>query len=156
MIGLIWGMTPTVGVQVFGVFLTWIIARRLFRWDFGMVIAMLWTSVTNVLTAIPFYYTFFVTGQVLLGHWSGLPGYPTFAERWREAVTPDLDWLGQIEAWAKVIVAEWGLTMMIGSMPFAILGAWIGYNLTYRFVVRYRQARADRLARRRVHRGGRV
>jgi len=154
MIGLIWGLTPTVGIQVLGVFLTWIVARRLLRYDFGLLIAMVWTSVTNVLTAIPFYYAFFVTGQILLGHWSGLPGYNRFAERWREAVTPDLHWLGQIEAWAKVIVADWGFTMLIGSLPFAIVGAWVGYSLTYRFVLRYRHARAERMARRRARRSG--
>ena len=152
MFGLIWGLTPTVGIQVLGVFLTWIVARRLLRYDFSLLISRVCTSVTNVLTAIPFYYAFFVTGQILLGHWSGLPGYPTFAIRWREAVTPDLDWLGQIEAWAQVIVADWGFTMLIGSLPFAIISAWVGYGLTYRFVVRYRQARAERMARRRMRR----
>jgi len=148
-VGLLWGLTPTIGIQVFGVFLTWFVAKRFCRYDFSMLIAMVWTSVTNVLTAIPIYYVFFITGQALLGHWSGLPGYADFREQWRDAIGPDLGWFQQIEAWAKLIVADWGLTMLVGSLPFALGGAWIGYRLTYRFVVRYRQARAERMARRR-------
>jgi uncharacterized protein (DUF2062 family) len=150
LIGLVWGLTPTVGIQVAGVFVSWIVARRLFRWDFSMLIAMAWTGITNVVTAIPIYYCFYVSGEIMLGHWRGLPGYQDFRLQWREAISPDLGWLGQIEAWAKLIFADWGLTMLVGSMPYAIVGSWLGYHLTYRFVVRYRQARADRIARRRV------
>lgn len=150
LIGLVWGLTPTVGIQVAGVFVSWIVARRLFRWDFSMLIAMAWTGITNVVTAIPIYYCFYVSGEIMLGHWRGLPGYRDFRLQWREAISPDLGWLGQIEAWAKLIFADWGLTMLVGSMPYAIVGSWLGYHLTYRFVVRYRQARADRIARRRV------
>ena len=38
--GLLWGLTPTIGIQVFGVFLTWFVARRICRYDFSMLIAM--------------------------------------------------------------------------------------------------------------------
>jgi uncharacterized protein (DUF2062 family) len=153
-IGLIWGLTPTVGIQVLGVFVTWIVARRLFRYEFGMLIAMVWTSVTNVVTAIPIYYVFFITGQLMLGKWSGLPGYDDFRLQWHQAVSPDLDWLGRIEASAKLVVADWGLTLLIGSLPFTVIGSWLGYRLTYRFVVRYRRARAERIARRRLRHSG--
>lgn len=150
LIGMIWGLTPTVGIQVVGVFATWIAARRLFKWDFSLLIGTAWTGITNVLTAIPIYYTFFVTGQMMLGRWSGLPGYRDFRLQWHEAATPDLDLIGQIEAWAKLIVADWGLTMLIGSLPYTIVFGILGYILTYRFVVRYRKARAERMARRRM------
>ena len=154
LIGLVWGLTPTVGIQVPGVILTWFLARRMVKWDFGMLIAIAWTGITNVITAIPIYYTFFITGQIMLGEWSGLPTYRDFRAEWHAALSPDLDWIGQAIAGAKLIFADWGLTMMVGSLPFAIGFGWIGYQLTYRFVVRYRQARAERIARRRLRHSG--
>jgi uncharacterized protein len=153
-VGLFWGLSPTVGIQVLGVFLTWLVARRLFRREFGLLIAIVWTSVSNVATAIPLFYTYFITGRMLLGQWEGLPGYRTFASRWGEAASPELAWFDQLGDWFSLVVAEWGLTMLVGSAPFAFLGAWVGYRLTYRFILRYRRARADRIARRRALQGG--
>ena len=152
-VGLLWGLSPTVGIQVLAVFLTWIAARRLFRWDFGLLIAIVWTAVSNVVTAIPLFYTYFITGRLFLGQWDGLPGYPTFAARWHEAASPEFDWFEQLGEWFQLVVVEWGFTMLLGSAPFALLGAWIGYRVTYRFIVRYRRARADRIARRRAQQG---
>lgn len=149
-VGLFWGLSPTVGIQVLAVFLVWIVARRMFRWDFGLLIAIVWTSVSNVLTAIPLFYSYFITGRLLLGQWDGLPGYRTFSVRWYEAASPELNWFEQLEEWFRLVVVEWGVTMLVGSAPFAILGAWIGYRLTYRFIVRYRRVRAERIARRRA------
>jgi uncharacterized protein (DUF2062 family) len=154
MIGMFWGLTPTIGVQVVGVFVTWILARRLFRWDFSFLIGTFWTGITNVLTAIPIYYSFFVVGQIMLGHWDGLPGYSDFRAQWHVAVSPDLDLIDQTIAATKLIFGDWGLTIMLGSLPFSIFGGWLGYHLTYRFVVRYRRARAERIARRGLRKFG--
>jgi uncharacterized protein len=153
-VGLIWGLTPTVGVQVPGVILTWIVARRVFKWDFSMLLAVAWTGITNFITAIPIYYAFFIAGQIMLGHWTGLPTYHSFRAQWHEVVSPDLDWGHQVIAAAKLIFADWGLTILVGSLPFALGFGWLGYHLTYRFVVRYRRARAERMARRRLRHSG--
>ena len=150
--GLFWGLTPT--IQLLAVVLTWIVARRLFRWDFSMLLAIAWTGVTNILTAAPIYYTFFVTGQLMRGEWSGLPTYRDFLSQWHAVVSPDLDWIQQAIAAAKLVLADWGLTVLLGSLPFSIVCGWIGYHLTYRFVVRYRRARAERIARRRLRHSG--
>ena len=67
LIGLVWGLTPTVGIQIIGVSLTWLVARRLFGWNFNYLIALAWTVVTNPLTLLPLYYVFYVTGELMLG-----------------------------------------------------------------------------------------
>jgi len=149
---LFWGLCPT--VQLGAVVLTWIVARRWFKWDFSMLLAIAWTGVTNVLTAAPIYYTFYVTGQLMLGQWHGLPTYRDFLAQWHAAVSPDLDWVQQAIEAAKLVFADWGLTVLLGSLPFSIVCGWIGYHLTYRFVVRYRRARAERIARRRLRHSG--
>ena len=53
MVGMVWAMTPTVGLQMPLVFVTWLVARRLFRWDFSVVIGMVWTWTTNLVTLVP-------------------------------------------------------------------------------------------------------
>ncbi len=151
-VGLFWGLTPT--IQLLAVVLTWIVARRVFRWEFSMLLAIAWTGVTNILTALPIYYTFFVTGQLMLGRWSGLPLYRDFRAQWHAAVSPDLDWIQQAVAAVKLILGNWGLTILLGSLPFSIVFGWIGYHLTYRFVVRYRRTRAERIAKRRLRQSG--
>ncbi len=67
MVGLVWAMTPTVGIQMLAVLLTWLIARKLFKWDFSVFIGMAWTWSTNFVTAGPVYYLFYLTGQLMLG-----------------------------------------------------------------------------------------
>ena len=61
LVGLIWAMTPLIGVQMYLVFMTWLIAKKFFKWDFNLPIALAWTCVTNVFTLAPTYYLFFVT-----------------------------------------------------------------------------------------------
>ena len=84
MIGMTWALTPTVGLQMYGVFVTWLVARRLFNWDFNLVIGAGWTWTTNVLTMLPCYYAFYVTGQLILGTVVGV-----IAGRAFSALTPD-------------------------------------------------------------------
>jgi hypothetical protein len=55
MVGMAWAMTPLVGIQMYLVFMTWLIARRLFRWNFSLIIGLAWTWTTNVITLFPIY-----------------------------------------------------------------------------------------------------
>ena len=53
-VGLFWALTPTVGVQMAMVLLSWIVLRRINpRWDFNVIHAMDWTWVTNFATVLP-------------------------------------------------------------------------------------------------------
>ena len=75
LVGLGWAFTPSVGFQMPVVLGTWLIARRVFKWDFSLLQSLAWTWTTNAFTALPCYYIFFLTGQVMLGRWSDLSGY---------------------------------------------------------------------------------
>ena len=91
---MIWGLTPTVGIQVIGVSLTWFVGRRAFNWDFNYLIALTWTIVTNPLTFLPLYYVFYVTGKFMLGGGgdNGLTGYQAFVGVWDQTFEPDTGW----------------------------------------------------------------
>jgi hypothetical protein len=150
MVGLAWGMTPTVGVQMGLCFLTWLVAKRWFNWDFSFVIAMAWTWTTNVLTMFPTYYLFFVTGQFFLGRYDSVADYDVFLASWNQNAG-GVETMGYWEwAWTHsvMLVKGWGLPMLLGSLPWAALAAWLGYISSLRFVRRYRMIKADRAARR--------
>ena len=77
-VGMAWALTPTVGIQMGFCFATWVIARRLFKWDFHLLVSLAWTWMTNFITLLPSYYLFFLTGQLLLGRFDDLSGYNEF------------------------------------------------------------------------------
>jgi len=148
LIGLGWAFTPSVGIQMPLVFGTWLIARRVFGWDFSLIQGLAWTWTTNAFTALPCYYVFFLTGQLMLGRWSDLTGYDSFLRLFHGVFADDLTLLATTKAVSKVLLLEWGAAMWIGSVPWAILMGWLGYRLTLRFVIAYRRARSKRIERR--------
>ena len=84
-IGIFWALTPLIPGQMYLVFMTWLALRWSKRTDFNVLIALAWVWTTNVFTMGPVYYTFYVTGEILLGRWSGMTGYSDFAGEWEAA-----------------------------------------------------------------------
>ena len=126
----------------------WVVARRLFKWDFSLIQGIAWTWTTNVFTAAPIYYFFFLTGQFLLGRWDDLSGYDTFVDTFNTTMSAETGFIDSLLAVGKLVVLEWGFAMWVGAIPWAALFGWIGYYVSLRFVVKYRLARARRLERR--------
>jgi len=147
MVGLAWAFTPSVGIQMPLVFGTWIITRRLFNWDFNLILGLAWTWVTNVFTALPCYYVFYLTGQIMLGRWHDLSGYASFLALWNSFFTAEQGLWEQVQTMMRVLVLDWGLAMWVGSAPWAALMGFLGYRYSLKFVRAYRQARDQRLAR---------
>ncbi len=153
-VGLAWGLTPTVGIQMALVFFMWLATRRLFKWDFSLIIAMAWTWSTNVVTMFPCYYLFYITGQLMLGRYDDLSGYGEFMKLWSSNVADE----GSMSYWQwlwtyfVMLIKGWGLPMVIGCLPWAALGAWAGYAWSLRFVRRHRHNRDRRRHERRLER----
>lgn len=148
MMGLIVACLPVPAGQMAIAFAVWVIARRLFNWDFSVIQGVAWTWATNIFTSPPIYYGFFVTGQILLGRWDDVGGYDSFIETLATAMSGKGDVLETLRAIGRVAVLDWGLAMWAGAVPWAILFAWLGYRLALRFVIAYRLARTRRMARR--------
>lgn len=147
-VGLFWAFTPSVGIQTPLVLASWVIARRIPRWDFNLILAIAWTWVTNAFTAIPCYYVFYLTGQILFGQWSRLAGFADFKLRWDGIFATHLSTLEQMQALARVLILDWGFTMLVGSLPWAIGLGWLGYRYSLKFVRAYRHKRAERMKKR--------
>ena len=165
-VGVAVGLTPTVGIQMAISLAIWMITRRLFRWDFNVILACAWTWISNVVTMVPMYYVFYVTGQLMLGRWDDLSGYRIFADDFTRALNPppillpgfdiliDPSFEDTVEALLAFFVKDIFLVMTVGSIPFVIAGGLLSYRWSLNFVTRHREQRKARHGRRRVVRQG--
>lgn len=149
MVGVVCAMNPFVGAQMTIVAAIWAIQRLLAPgWRFNVVAALAWTWISNVFTVPAFYYAFLVTGRAMLGRWEGMLGFGAFRAELDAALAAGQG--GWLAAWdiAVAMVELWGAPMFLGSVPWAIVGGWIGYRWSLRFVEGRRRAARARRARR--------
>jgi uncharacterized protein (DUF2062 family) len=146
-VGLAWAFTPTPGIQMALVLVTWLIART-FHWHFSLVLGAAWTWASNIFTGPPVLYLSYVTGQVLLGRWDNITGYHSFTWLWESAFATDQPLLQQVMTALKIAIRDWGLAIWIGCLPWCALLGVLGYYWSHRFVIAHRHGRARRLARR--------
>lgn len=120
-IGVFWGLTPTIGLQTFGILATWLVMKRWLARDSSLVQAMVWVWVNNPLTVLPMYYAFYVTGLWLTGRKRVGVDYESF----------DISGLS---------IGNVGVPMVVGCLPYAVGGALLSYHWAM-LVVRRRRAR---------------
>ena len=125
--GVFWGLTPTIGLQTLEILATWYIGRRVFGRDSSLLQAMVWAWVNNPLTVVPMYYTYYVTGLWLTGQRGVIVDYDDFT------IT-------------GLSIGNIGVPLLMGSLPFAIAGAFVSYHWALRVVER----RRARLAKKRL------
>lgn len=122
-IGVFWGLTPTLGLQTTEILVTWFLCRRVFRRDASLAQALIWVWVNNPLTMVPMFYLFYLTGQLMMGDPTGVAGYSTFVALWDTHI-PSVRVLDRTLA----LVTTLGLPTLVGSAPWAALGAWVSYR----------------------------
>lgn len=145
MVGMIWAMVPVFGLQMAAVLVTWALASKLMKWEFSLVNGLAWTWTTNIVTIIPTYYVFYVTGQAMLGRFDDITGYNSFYELFNTSVQPGATFFEAFWTWLKTLISGWGLPILVGSVPWTILSGWLGYRLSLNFVRAYRERRAERM-----------
>lgn len=172
-VGVVLGLTPTVGLQMTMSLIVWLILDRLFKWRFNVVIAMAWTWISNLITFLPMYYVFYITGHMMLGHWDDVLGYHSFVGQWDQAMAmidqgangqpdefgfivevPGYQWLW---LFAKFLLEGLGLSMLVGCIPFAVVGGWLSYRWSYAYSVRHRERKRRKQAAKKteaVEKGG--
>ncbi len=144
--GMLVAMTPTVGAQMAIVLAIWFVIHFIRpAWDFNVVIAMLWTWITNIFTMGPVYYVFLVTGRFMLGGGDGHSGYDAFAELLEKTVAADVGLIESFWVYTVNLFEIWGLPMFLGSAPWAILSAGFGYWWSLRLITRRRARRNSKV-----------
>lgn len=139
--GVFWGLTPTVGFQTPLMLGVWAGARSVFGWHSSLVQTAAWAWVNNPITIVPLYYLYYVTGQVLLGHWGDMAGYAAFAGVWSAAMDGSMPLLERAATAVRVL----GWPTLLGCVPWSIAGGLISYRWSLAFL---RRREAKRLARR--------
>ena len=142
-VGLAWAMTPLVGIQMWTVFMTWLICKKVFKWPFSLPLGLAWTWVTNVFTMIPVYYIFYVTGKLMFGDFDSIGGYSALYDIIHKTFLSDIGFVEQWKEFFKLMLQDFGVAMMVGCLPWLIVSSVMGYYITLRF----EQARALRRQR---------
>ena len=153
--GMIWAMTPFFGLHMALVLGTWLFSRRFLNWDFSLVNGLAWTWTTNVFTVLPAFYLFYLTGQVLLGNFSDPLGYDAFKTVFHVAEQRAADDPGSAGFQLGNLWRAFGLPLFLGSAVWAAVSGWVSYQIASAFLTRYRELRAERMAKARK-RPGRV
>jgi uncharacterized protein (DUF2062 family) len=131
MVGLAWAFTPLVGAQIFLCALTWLVARRLFKWNFSLVVACAWTWATNFATMVPAYYTFYVTGYYMLGlSRTNRLDFALCVQPLKEAIAAEPGVLNAAILSIAFLFKDVGLVMAVGCIPYMVLSGWLGYRFT--------------------------
>lgn len=132
-VGLAWALTPLVGVQMWLVFLTWLIWKRISKEGFSLTLALAWTWVTNVFTLVPVYYIFYVTGQVLQGNFADISGYDNLQSIIADTFLAEYGFWEKWGMFFKLLMQDWGVSMLIGCLPWIVAGYIGGYHFTMAF-----------------------
>ena len=132
-IGMFFGMTPTVGIQMILVLTFAFLMRPFFK--FNKVAGVLTVYVTNPLTVVPIYWacykigTYFVAGHVTYEKFSGILEYKGY-EEWSRTV--------------RSLVFDVGAPLLVGCLLVATVSALLTYPTMIWLIrqVRRRQAEA--------------
>ena len=133
-IGTLWAMTPLVGIQMWLVSMTWFFYKKVLKSSFSLPLGLAFTWITNVFTMVPVYYVFYVTGQMMMGHWDSISGYSHLKSIIHQTFMSDLSFKDEWILFFKLLLQDWGIAMIIGCIPWMILGYWLGYRLTLQFI----------------------
>ena len=143
-VGIAFGLTPTVGIQIGIVMVLWSIVRSMLpRWDFNLIVALAWVWLSNVFTMVPLYFGFLVTGRMMMGHSESLPSYETFAKELTSTFEVEADGLTGLWQQTVNLFDLFGTPMLVGCIPWALMGGWVGYIWTAKYLRRRRSRDPD-------------
>ncbi|MBO6521603.1 MAG: DUF2062 domain-containing protein [Rhodospirillales bacterium] len=153
-VGMFWALTPLVGIQMYLCLMTWLVVKPVKNLQFSLVISCAWTWVTNVFTMLPIYYVFYATGQIIRGDWHNITGYDTFIHSWHEAFERGAGFWQAMLDLAGMLAREVGLSMAIGCLPYAVLGTWLSYKISLKYIRRRRRKKLEKRIRQHASKDG--
>ena len=137
--GVFWGMTPLVGVQMPIITAHWLLFRLHPKTSFHLLQGLAWVWISNVFTLVPMYYTFYVSGQVMLGRWAAVSGYDSFAKLFTFSAWQEETFWDTLAHYFSYVWEQFGLPLVIGWIPWAVIAAWAGYRIALKIIRQRRQ-----------------
>jgi len=148
-IGMFIGMTPTVGIQMWVVFLIWLSFRYGLKQNFDLIIGTALVWISNPFTMFFLYYGFLMTGNGIFAYF-GKPhlelSFTVFRNQLSHIVNaPDAGTLEIITDSMRFLLVDLGFPMLVGSLVYAFPLSLVSYFLVRRFLLLYRHQRAKKL-----------
>lgn len=144
-VGLIWALTPLVGIQMYLVFMTWTIARLLrIRFSLAISFALVW--ITNPLTMPFFYYGFYETGRFFLQFMNLMYFDQINVERIAMIVdaASQKSLINGLIYWFETFLRDFGIPSLIGGFIWGAISSVVAYPFTIRMVNRHRTRLAEK------------
>jgi len=148
-IGLFWGFTPLVGIQMYVVFMNWLIFKYVFRIKFDVLVGMAMVWISNPLTMVFMYYAFYVSGVYFMesvGSDIHFVTYESFKLTFQNILSDELAsfWDKAVNS-AMYLLYDLGFPMLIGCLFFAIPVGFGGYFISKPIIIKSRIAKAKKL-----------
>ncbi len=140
LIGLIIGLTPTVGVQMPLCFIFWWLSKKLFNFHFSLILSIAWSWVSNPATTVPLYFLYHETGQIILNFDNDNDSdFDKFNQLFANAGLSGID--GAFN-FLLFLWDEIGISIWIGCIPYAAIFSLIGYYMSIAVVKRYKNKKS--------------
>lgn len=132
-VGLVFGISPIVG-QSYLCILTWGICR-FFGVRFNVIVACALTFISNPVTTPFMFYTFYMTGQMMLGE--SMMSFSGFVAQLNACLAQDISFK---TLWDVLVQLFHGIgkPIALGYIPWGIIAGFLGYFLGYQAVVKWR------------------
>lgn len=148
-IGMFVGLTPTVGIQMWIVFLIWLFAKYALNKRFDVIIGSAIVWISNPFTVIFIYYGFLKTG-LLIFKILRIPAielsYQVFYDQFSSILESSSgSFIDVVVKGTTFLLIDLGFPMLIGSLVYAIPLSIISYFLTKKLLLQYRIQKAQKM-----------
>ena len=148
-IGMFVGLTPTVGIQMWIVFLIWLTCKQLLGIQFDLIIGTALVWISNPFTIFFFYYGFLATGYgfySLVGMDHSELSYYIFHQKLSAILNAENAgfWNIMIDG-TRFLVYDLGFPMVLGSLFYAVPLAVLSYFFTKKLLLVYRVRQANKM-----------
>ena len=123
MVGVFVGMTPTVGIQIPLIILIWGISNKYLGWTFPLAVAISLSFISNPVTMLPLYFAFYNVGSFLLNKEMSYQNINQLLSFFDPSISSVIDLM-------TFLVQDVGATILVGSLPCAIIFGFGGYAMT--------------------------
>lgn len=131
-VGLIMGISPVIG-QSYLCILTWGICR-FFKVRFNVIVACALTFISNPITTPFLFYTFYLTGQLMLGE--NMIGFSTFIAQLNACLSQDISLKTLWDVFVQLAHGI-GKPIFLGYVPWGIGAGFLGYFLGYQAAIKW-------------------
>jgi len=73
------------------------------------------------------------------GRWDDIAGFDAFAKMSGQMFIHE-SLLQRITTFAQLAFENMGISLLVGSLPYALFFAWVGYVLSLKFILRHKKA----------------